>query len=561
MKSNFDITRLNDIPESAGVYLWKDKTGLIMYVGKAKKLKTRMMQYFKGSVNSYKTSTMVEKIADFECVFTKDEKEALLVEQTYIKKYRPSYNILMMDAKKYPYIKVELTSKKLIIKKVYEVAKNTKSCVYYGPFVPSTGINALLNSLQSTAFYERGILVDHYTYDDWKIKFELIVDALEHIPQYIKYLENKINLYNEESNYEASQELWKTVGPLRYYNDKQIVEITKYESIDVFAFKAIENTLYVSVFFYRNGLQISRLFEQATFDLTFEEAASEFLKKFYAKHLVPKFICLDTELENIDFNLTKIRTPKQGELKLIIDSCTTNLNTNIHFLLNKANKSIKILHDIEEITGIKKLRNFIILDNSHNNSKSKIGAINFYRNGIEDNKYNRYYNLDIDSTGDYYLMQESLNKYIKSGLLESLEIDVIFVDGGKAQISSIERVLKNNDCWYNIIGLVKNDKHMTDHMIYNGQKIDIKNSKTLNYLRNIQELVDSKAKYKFNKKFNTLITTESLLEIPGITQEKINKLLHTFEKYEHIKEAQYWQLELVLGAKDGKSVFDYFSTI
>ena len=127
-----DINDLNDVTNKPGVYLWKNKYDEVIYVGKAKSLKKRMMQYFKNCINSYKTVKLVNEISSYEVIITLNEKEALLLEKNLIDKYFPKYNIKLMDHKKYPYIKISISNKKLIIKQEFRnyLLKRKRKHVY-----------------------------------------------------------------------------------------------------------------------------------------------------------------------------------------------------------------------------------------------------------------------------------------------------------------------------------------------------------------------------------------------------------------------------------------------
>lgn len=152
MKNNIDIS---NIPNKMGVYLFKENDE-ILYVGKAKNIKKRIQQYFRGSKNSYKTPHLIEKANDIEYIICSNEKESLLLEQELIKKYHPYFNILLLDDKKYPYIVIELKPNKIEFKTKFFYKKEINS-YYYGPLPPNYGYKTIKNFLIRECLYKNGL--------------------------------------------------------------------------------------------------------------------------------------------------------------------------------------------------------------------------------------------------------------------------------------------------------------------------------------------------------------------------------------------------------------------
>lgn len=555
---NFDINRLKNIPQSPGVYFWKDVLGNIIYVGKAINLQKRMQQYFKGSVNSYKTEIMVKKIADFEVHFANNEKDALLMEQTYIKQIRPAYNILLMDDKVYPYLKIQLMSDRIKYSTIYKHVNQDKNTIVIGPFVPAHGIKKLREILENQTLYQNGLLIKNSDSDFWQKKFNFVEKMLNNVENYKKILNEKIAHETTNYNYESASQIDRVIQVLNTFSNEQLALIKKYKSIDVFVFKAIGKTLHIFSLFYRNGLQIGQLFDSAYFELSVEDAILQFLKNHYVKHVVPQFVVLPYEYNNIELKGLKFIFPQKAELKKIIDYAFKSLESHIH-LQQSSKKQIKDnLIELSNILNLKRVYNFIILDISHSNQNEKIGAVNFYLKGQEYRAFNRYFNLVSASSAENYLMSELAEKYLKTFVLKDIYLDVIFVDGGIIQVNAVKSVLKKFKLNLPVIGLVKNNKHMTENIYYNQRKIEINNENLLNYFRQIQERVDAKAKYKFNKKHRSNIFVEPLMELPNIGYKKVNALLKVFKSYENISKANLTELEKVLGKKDSKTIYEYY---
>ncbi len=195
MDKNEIILMLKNVSTSPGVYLWKDAKQNVLYVGKAKNLRKRMLQYFDGAINSYKTNKLVSLIYDFDVYICKTNKEALLLEKAMIDRYNPEFNILLLDDRKYPYLKVQLLKDSLLINLSRKVnAKDSKNTFYYGPFPSGYGAKPILKLLQHETLYENGLLIKNKDYNFWINQFNKIKEILSFKNNnYINELTNKMH--------------------------------------------------------------------------------------------------------------------------------------------------------------------------------------------------------------------------------------------------------------------------------------------------------------------------------------------------------------------------------
>ncbi|MDJ1645877.1 GIY-YIG nuclease family protein [Mycoplasma sp. M5725] len=543
-----EIRQLDSVLNSPGIYIWLDANQEIMYIGKAIKLKNRMKQYFKGRINSFKTETMVNKIYYFSVMYTRNEREALKLEQELIKKHRPRYNILLLDDRKYPYLNINYSSKTLLFKRIYH-SKDTGFT--FGPFIPHGGIKQLIDNLSSKYLYENGIKIKIVDEKYWESKYNEIIFKLKNIKKFKTELENNIEKYSNNLEFELANEDNKLLETLNSFNDVQNIEINKTNNIDVLAFEKNDDILYVQTLYYRGGMQLSSNFIIAKTELNFANSINEYIFNNYYNSDTQ--LILDTNIKDIILENYKITFPQRGELKMVFDLCKLNLSNNIKTFISQQKTAKNILLMFNKLLKIK-INNFLILDISHTSQKDKIGAINTYINGILQNNLNRYFKLSSKSNSDFYLMKELGEIITKHHLISNWNIDTIFVDGAKAQIKAIKETINNE---INIIGIVKNEYHIAKYLIFKNIPIFIENSNLLNYIKNIQYKVDKLAKIKMNKAKIKSYFVDTLLNIPGIGEATVNKLISNFSTYEAIENASLNELCECVGNKFGKKIYDY----
>ena len=253
------IEKLKNIPSNPGVYLWKDKNNRIIYVGKAINLKKRMNQYFKGSINSYKTTKLVEEIANFDYIICNNNKEALILEKNLIEKYNPEYNILLLDDRGYPYIKLKLTNKlEITFTKKINHYKNENE-IYYGPFPDNYGASTILKLLQRESFYKDGLPITNVDQNYWKEQFERIKNILSFKNSlYLNELKNKMLKAAEYEQFELALEYKKNIEYLNKMKENQIVELQNQKNIDAFIYKIIDDKIHILFSFYRWGILINQ---------------------------------------------------------------------------------------------------------------------------------------------------------------------------------------------------------------------------------------------------------------------------------------------------------------
>ncbi|RIV16412.1 GIY-YIG nuclease family protein [Mycoplasmopsis gallopavonis] len=385
--------KLKNLPKKPGVYLWKNQENQVIYIGKAKNLFNRMNQYFKGSINSYKTNKMVAEIRDFDIFICKSDKEAYLLEKNYIEIYKPSYNLELTDDKRYPYLVLKLTDK-LEIQTSFRINKQSKTNFYYGPFPKGSSARELSNILQRLFLYKDGLLIQRASFHEWETKFQNAVELLKlRDNKFIELLETKMAQAASLLNFELALEYKKSIAVLKGMREQQIVELINFKNIDVFSFIIIESTVLVFAILYRYGVQIAHLkynFENLGLP---EEIINNFLERFYQNNEFPDQIILDNKYQTFNFDETfgkKIVFPKVGILKKILDQAQTNNQLNLELFYNeiilRSARDKQIQTELEKVLNHgQKINNIFLFDNSNFNNTHPIGVAIAYQN-LQKNK-------------------------------------------------------------------------------------------------------------------------------------------------------------------------------
>ncbi|EFF41869.1 GIY-YIG nuclease family protein [Mycoplasmopsis alligatoris] len=550
-KSEEIITRIKSLPSEPGVYLWKDKNDAIIYVGKAKKLKNRMLQYFEGRLNSHKTNDLVKQINDFDIYITKSEKEALILEKRLIEKYSPIYNIQLLDDKRYPYIKISL-AKKLSIKLDRKLIKDTENNTsYFGPFPHGFGAKQISQFLESELLYENGLLIDKKDNDFWFNQYQKAIEILSFKDKKIIDKINQKRLAAEDLlNYEQARDYLELSKYFLKLKETQQIELEKEKNIDVIDFIQKDNYLHITVLYYIYGVLINK--DSWTFKIhsNVEDAISEFLNFLYNKKALPDQILLTDNLLTSEFISefqNKIFFPKIGAKKAILEIAHKNNLVYIEQKKSKLNlRNIEAITQLAALLNIEKIQNIIAFDNSSMNNDAKLGVAIAYSNGQKNKSlYKKFdhskYKEQLLFNSDDEFMYQNVLRYFKNN---SFNVnDLVIIDGAISQLKKAIKALNELNIKINIISLVKDDKHKTSHILNsNFKKIEIVNKDLYNFLASVQIEVDRFAKEYLRNKRITSTFEGSIAKIPGIGSKYETKLLNHFKTYSGILNATHEQL-------------------
>ena len=576
------------VPNKPGSYQMKNKDGLIIYVGKAKNLQRRLRSYFTRTVTG-KTKMLVEDIDDFEYIVTSSELESLILEITLIKKYDPKYNILLRDDKSYPYI--ELTNDKYPTLKIVRNVKRKKNKNHlYGPYPNVTAARKTVNMinriypLRKCENMKKNLClyyhineclgycckeVDKNVIDEMKKE---IISFLKGDSEIIsKKIENEMMKASENLNYEKALELKNMLDDINTTLKKQTIDLNKDYNFDLVNYYYDNNYISIEIFFIRQGLLFGRHNEIISSLGDYENEVVEYLIKFYDNAVLPKELLipetLDEELLKEYFNI-KVNTPQKGKLKNLVDLAKENAKEQLDLqketLKKDDDERINALNELKNLLGLEKLTRMESFDNSHLFGTFYVGGMVVFDDFLPNKDLYRKYKISTDVKDDISAMKEVIyRRYFKTLMEESYKPDLIVMDGGIQQINACKEVLESLNLEIPIIGLVKDNKHRTSHIMnqnYEILNVD-KDSKLFLFLTRIQEEVHRYA-ITYHRNIKSKGALSSILDVvPGIGEVRKKELLKKFGSLKKMKEADIEDLSEIVGKDTAEKLKDYLQNV
>ena len=553
--------KLELLPDNPGCYLYKDNIGEIIYVGKAKNLKNRVKSYFTGTHNK-KTQTLVSKIEDFEYIIVNSEKEALLLENNLIKKYRPYFNIRLKDDKSYPYLMITKEEHpRLLMTRKYK--RNNKN-IYFGPYVDiksATEVKKILDKIyplrkcnpvekRPCMYYQIGECIGpcakKITTDDYKMQISKIKSFLTgNTKEILSDLRTKMQEHIKNLEFEAAGQIHSYIKSIEVSVQNQVVADSTNVDRDYIGFSFNDEYICIQIFLSRLGNIIERKVEYFNLYDSPEEILYSYLLQYYALNKLPKEIYIDDVDENLlsDVVDCKIIIPKRGNHRKILDTVKENatyyLNNNLAIEELKERKLQVTLNNIAEKLGVQSINSIDAFDNSNIMGVDAVSVKVNFTNGKK-NTYN-YRKFKIDESmgiNDVQTMKEVLYRNYKD---KKTNTELLIVDGGKNHLNvAIDVVHKTLGLsQIKIIGLAKNEKHITEYIITDDYEIIEfpKSSAEYLFLKQIQDEVHRFAITYHRATKNKNMYKSSLDDIKGIGKVRKNLLLKSFSSLEEIKTA------------------------
>ena len=553
--------KLELLPDNPGCYLYKDNIGEIIYVGKAKNLKNRVKSYFTGTHNK-KTQTLVSKIEDLEYIIVNSEKEALLLENNLIKKYRPYFNIRLKDDKSYPYLMVtkEEHPRLLMTRKYKKSNKN----IYFGPYVDiksAMEVKKILDKIyplrkcnpvekRPCMYYQIGECIGpcakKITPDEYKTQINKIKSFLTgNTKEILEDLNNKMQDHVKNLEFEAAGQIHSYIKSIEVSVQNQVVADSNNIDRDYIGYSFNDDYICIQIFLSRLGNIIERKVEYFNLYDSPDQILYSYLIQYYAMNKLPKEIYIDEVDDNLLSNVVdcKVIIPKRGNHRKILDTVKENashyLNNNLAIEELKERKLQVTLNNIAEKLGVKSIDSIDAFDNSNIMGVDAVSVKVNFTNGKK-NTYN-YRKFKIDESmgiNDVQTMKEVLYRNYKD---KKTNTELLIVDGGKNHLNAAIEIVheKLGLTKVKIIGLAKNDKHITEYIITDDYEIIEfpKTSAEYLFLKQIQDEV-----HRFAITYHRAIKTKnmynsSLDNIQGIGKVRKNLLLKTFSSIEEIKEA------------------------
>lgn len=600
--------KLENLPNSCGVYQFKDEKGKIIYVGKAKNLKARVRSYFNASIDSPKTLALSKKIFDIDIIVTDNEIEALILENNLIKELQPKYNINLKDDKTYPFIRVT--------KEEYPRIFATRDVVndgsrYFGPFVDVKNMKSSLRMIASV-FKVRScslpltdeninkkkykVCLDYHikkcdgpcegliSKEDYNKQIAEAVKALEgKIDELIANLEIEMSKAAENLEFEKAAELRDKIFKLKIYSEKQRIVSNDFANRDIFAIAREDKEVACAIFIVRNGKLIGkrqiRLIANKEHDLS--ETYSSAVKFYYSQPVdIPEEIIVEAELE--DQNILAEWLSKKGnknkpvkitlpdfseEIKGIFKLCKNNAELQLgEILLQKLKRDEVVprqLLSLKRDLRLTKVPKIIECFDISNLQYSDIVAslIVFENAKPKKSEYRKFAIKTTSGPDDFASMREVIKRRYSRLLNENRRLpDLIMVDGGKGQLNAAIEVLSelglNN---IPIIGLAKKLEEIYFPYLEDPQTLP-KTSSSLKLLQQIRDEAHRFAITFHRQKRNKRIFSTELTMIPGIGEKLAQKLLKEFGSVDGVKNADEEKLKKTVGEKKARIIKEYFST-
>ncbi|WP_294465132.1 excinuclease ABC subunit UvrC [uncultured Ruminococcus sp.] len=593
------------LPLLPGVYIMHDKSGEIIYIGKAKALKNRVSQYF-GSQNNHaeKVRRMVDNVDDFEYIITDSEFEALILECSLIKQHTPKYNILLKDDKGYSYIRVSPGDWGRI---TYVLQKKDDGAQYIGPYKSSYYVKSAVEEANKIFMlptcnrrfpqdFRKGRPCLNYhikqcmapctgrvKLKDYK---ESLAQALDFLKggssNSIKQLTAQMEEAAENLEFERAARIRDKINAVKKMGEKQKVVANKVLDEDVIASFTDDGKICFQVFRFEGG----RLFDRESFIFDSGDSESEyeeFLLSYYTiRNDVPKNIALDKEFDGIEAiaqwlsekrgNKVNVTVPQRGEQAQLVSMCRSNAAEALAQKKGATVREYGVLEELKETLGLEKLPEYIeSYDISNLAGTENVAGMIVYKNGKPlKSSYKKFKIKGFEGQDDYASMAEVITRrfdeYYKAedktegfGKLP----DLILLDGGKGQVAAVKQVLERMNIDVPLFGMVKDDKHRTRAVTGDGGEIAISSKRALfTFLSKMQDEVHRFAIGYHHARRSKNTFKSSLTNIDGVGEVRAKSLLKYFRTIDNISKADLTELENApkMTKDSALAVYRYFHT-
>ena len=586
------------LPEKPGSYQYYDENHTIIYVGKAKNLKSRVSSYFHSEVDRFKTKVLVSKIYDISYTVVNTEEDALLLENALIKKYNPRYNVLLKDGKTYPSICITND----YFPRIFKTRNiNKKWGSYYGPYAHVGAMYDVLNLIKElykprtcrqpitkegveTGKYKvcldyhikkcKGPCVGKQSYEDYQKNIQQAREILKgNTRQVLKDLREEMMQLSEELRFEEAEEVKRKYIALDTFVSKSEVVSHSINNVDVFSITSDEKMAFINYVHVSNG-SVNQSFT-IEYKKKLNETDEELLQlgiielrerfKSDAKEIVvPQEV--DVQLEGVTFTI-----PQRGDKKTLLDLSIMN-GRQYKFdrlkqaeKLNPEQKQTRLMKELQDKLHLPKLPYQIeCFDNSNISGTDAVAAcIVFKKMKPSKGDYKRYNIKTVVGPDDYASMKEVVHRRYTRLIEEEQPLpDLIIADGGKGQMEVIRQVIQDElNLDIPIAGLAKDDRHRTNELLYGFPplKVALKvDSELFRVLTQIQDEVHRFA-IKFHREKRSKRALHSELEdIKGIGPKGREALLKGLKTVKKIREAKLAELEVIIGKAKAQIVYNYF---
>ena len=588
------------LPEKPGSYQYYDADGTIIYVGKAKNLKSRVSSYFHTEVDRFKTKVLVSKIYNISYTVVNTEEDALLLVNALIKKYNPRYNVLLKDGKTYPSICIT----KEYLPRIFSTRTiNKKWGTYYGPYSHVGSMHAVLDLIKKLyhprtckqPLLEEGVNGGKYqvcleyhikncagpcikkqSCEDYQKNINQAREILKgNTRQLLRDMREEMMKLAEELRFEEAEEVKRRYILLEQFVAKSEVVSQTINNVDVLSITNDEKVAFINYIHVSNG-QINQSFTfeykkklEETDEELLQLAIVEMRERFKSN---AKEIILPEEV-NIDLEGVTITVPQRGDKKTLLDLSLMN-GKQYKFdrlkqaeKLNPEQKQVRLMKELQDLLHLPKMPYQIeCFDNSNISGSDAVAACVVFKKMKPSKADYRKYNIKtVVGPDDYASMKEVVYRRYKRLLDEEQPLpDLIVADGGKGQMEVIRQAVQDElGLDIPIAGLAKNDKHRTNELLYGFPPRVVGMKDTSELFRVLTQLQDEVHRFAIefhrNKRSKRALHSE-LDDIKGIGPKTRDELLNGLKSVKQIKEATQEKIAELIGPAKAKIVYEYFHT-
>ena len=601
--------KINNLPTNPGVYLFKDKKGTILYVGKAGNIKHRVRSYFqRPSEKGTKTSVMLEKVADIETIVTHTEKEALILEDNLVKEHHPRYNVKLRDDKRYPCLRLSVEEEFPTLSIVRKIKKDRS--LYFGPYSSATSLRETLklirrifpirtchntrfsNRIRPCINYEMGRCpgpccgkIDPVQYREIIRQTRMFLEGKNR--DLLARLKRKMEKESEQFHFEKAARSRDQIEHIKKVIEKQKIVSRDFVDQDVIGFHREDHTVVIHPLFVRAGkLQGGRGFTFPSMSLPDEEVLSSFLRQYYREDrfiperiLIPQSIpeqgLAEEWLTEMKGKRVWILVPRKGDKKELLQMACDNAEKFLIARIDYEEERGELLEALKERFNLNRTPKRIeAFDISNLQGGDAVGSMVSFEDGEPTKERYRHFRIKtVEGADDYGMMYEVLLRRYQRAVEENDLPDLVLVDGGRGQLNVVQEVFKELGIKrVDLLSLAKarrgGDRRF--HIEKSGEKVfhpqhkePIILGKQSPLLRFLDRIRDEAHRFAitYHKKVRKKGTIRSVLEeVQGIGGVRQRELLKYFGSVEKIKEAP---LEALMGVpkmtpKSARSVYDFF---
>ncbi|MFN3921893.1 MAG: excinuclease ABC subunit UvrC, partial [Caldimicrobium sp.] len=573
MVLNFEI-RLEDLPQESGVYLFKSEKGEVLYVGKAKNLRARISNYFRDSASNPKIYHLLKEAKSLQYFLTSTEKEALLLEATLIKKYRPKYNVLLKDDKSFPFIRISLQDPYPSLQIVRRRKKGDKA-LYFGPFTSTKGIREILKLLSKTFPLRRCTLAEMQRRKTPCIYYQIkkcLAPCVKKIPkeEYAELVNGIVDFFQgkgqellekwkremhelaEKWEFERAAFLRDRLRDLEFILEKQSVVLTEPKDLDFWERKRVEDKDFYIILFVRYGYLYGYQTFSVKIPLNKESTLNEVLLQYYIDgKVIPETIVITEEIESLE-EYAKVLSEYRGN-SVNLEFYTNNVQytylrelaqKNLQNYINLERKGEesdyeKLAEELKKFLQLEEEPNYIeAIDLSQYGGSARVGALVAFHHGVPEKKKYRHYKIKGVYKDDYTMLYEVVYRRLKRGLEENDLPDLLLIDGGKGHLEVALTAARDLEVTHIDIRSIAKDERRNPEKVYlpgrKNPKLLPKHHRIYRFLGKITHEAHRFA-LSFSQKTFQKLNFESILDkIPGIGLKRKKILLSNFKDWKEI---------------------------